>query len=133
MPKQIKNNSFWQFWLVVSLWNWWLTVCKVKKNTANVMVYSSPCTNKFYLSRNANIKLGIINSNLSSIGAPIEYCAVNEDLKTCDYLSRTSPPEKPDELPFTYIPKTIKSWESDFWIGTLRLNLINVLTDCFQK
>ena len=45
-----------------------------KIHTANVMVYINPCTNKFYLSRDTCIKLGIINSDFPRIGTTIESC-----------------------------------------------------------
>ena len=60
-----------------------------KKHRANVMVYISPCINIFYLSRYAYIKLGIINSEFSRIGASMESCSVHEYIKTCRCIPRT--------------------------------------------
>ena len=75
-----------------------------KKHTANVIIYISYCTNTFYLSRDACIKLGIINSDFPGISATIESCAVHEVFKTCDCIPRVTAPGRPDELPFTCIP-----------------------------
>ena len=56
------------------------------RHTANVMVYIRPYTNKFCLSRDGCIKLGIINTDFPRIGKTMESCAVREDFKTCDCI-----------------------------------------------
>ena len=53
-----------------------------ENHMANVMVYISPCTNKFY---------------------NIESCAVHENFKIYDCLPRTPPPGKLNKLQFTCI------------------------------
>ena len=67
---------------------------------ANVMVYASSCTNKFYLSRDKCTKLGTINSDFPCIDATIQICAVHKAFETCDSMPRT-PPGRSDELSFT--------------------------------
>ena len=68
------------------------------------MVYISPCTNKFYLSRDVCIKLGIISSDFPRIGATIESCTIHEELQTYDCVPRTPTPDRSKEFSFTRIP-----------------------------
>ena len=77
---------------------------KGKLHVAKEMVYISPCTDRFFLSRNACVKLGIISRDFPRIGATIESCTVHEELQTCDCIPRTPPPDRPKELPFACIP-----------------------------
>ena len=67
------------------------------------MVYISPCTDRFFLSRNACIKLGNISRDFPRIGATIESYTVHEELQTFDCIPRTSPPDRLKELPFACI------------------------------
>ena len=63
-----------------------------KVHMAKKMVYISPCTDRFFLSRNDSIKLGFISRDFPRIGATIESCTVHEELQTCDCIPRTPPP-----------------------------------------
>ena len=60
---------------------------------------------KFYLSRDACIKLGILNSDYPRISITIESFPVHEDFKNFDSVTRTSHLKRTDELPFTRIPE----------------------------
>ena len=55
-----------------------LMVVNVKVHMAKEMVCICPCTDRFFLSRNACIKLGIISFDFPRIGATIESCTVHE-------------------------------------------------------
>ena len=78
---------------------------------AAVMVYISPDTDKFYLSREAMIQLGIIDRNFPQLGAASTHTHVSNDVievaeaestiyAGCGCLKRESPLEKPTRLPF---------------------------------
>ena len=86
-------------------------------HTAPVMVYVSPCTSKFYLSRNALIKLSIIDKDFPSIGAASHVIsAINttdKPKKPCDCIPRVMPPGRPSKLPFKCVPENnekMKEW-----------------------
>lgn len=86
---------------------------KGQMHTANVMVYVSPSTSKFYLSRDALIKLAIIGNDFPRIGAAMEACTVIEKENTCGCVPRTLPPGRPDRLPFPCVPENnhrMKEW-----------------------
>ena len=93
---------------------------------AAVMVYISPDTQNFYLSRESMIQLGIINSNFPQLGATSlnilnaadELAEVTEAEGTtiyadCGCLKRESPPKKPSCLPFPCLIENVdkmKDW-----------------------
>ena len=68
------------------------------------MLYISPCTDRFFISRNACIKFGFISRDFLYIGVTIESCTVHEELQTCDCIPRTPRPDRPKEFPFACIP-----------------------------
>ena len=71
--------------------NWWLFLklmaldIQGKKHTVNIIIFIGPCTNKFYLSKDACIKHSILNSDFPRIGGSIEFCSAHKDSKTCCY------------------------------------------------
>ena len=73
--------------------------------TAVVMVYVSPDTNKFYLSREALIQLCVIPKNFPRVGAAMETSSINDRRAKCGCPLRTMPPEMPEQLPFTCCPE----------------------------
>ena len=94
-----------------------------------VMVYISPDTNTFFLSKYAMIQLGIIPASFPQIGsASTTYREINEcklsepedhadtmssTVHTCGCRKRSLPPGKPDRLPFECTPmntEKMKSW-----------------------
>ena len=95
-------------------------------HTAPVMAYVSPATEKFYLSREALIQLGVISKNFPQIGenctddsaTEVDAAAIapeenNEDIAPCGHFTRTLPPGRPEKLPFEpttgNVPK-MKEW-----------------------
>ena len=105
---------------------------KGKCHIAKVMVYISPCTNKFFLSRDACIKLGIISRDFPRIGATIESCTIHEELQTCDCVPRTPPPDRPKELPFTCIPANNQKMR-EWLLNRYTASTFNKCTHQFQK
>ena len=77
---------------------------KDKCHITKEIVYVSPCTDKCFLSRNACIKLSIINRDFPRCSATIESCTIYEELQTCDYVPRALPPDRPKELLFGCLP-----------------------------
>ena len=71
-----------------------------QSRTAAVMTYVSPNTQRFYLSREALIQLGVIGKNFPRVGSADEECAIEEENASCGCLVRTSPPRRPENLPF---------------------------------
>ena len=55
--------------------------------TAPIMVYISPDTDKFYLSRWALIQLGVIPKNIPQVGAAMETSSVGQ-------LTKVDPPSQ---------------------------------------
>jgi len=89
---------------------------KGKFHIAKEMIHISLVTNKIFLSRNACIKLGKISRDFPRIGASIESCTIREELKTCDCVPRTPPPDRPKEFPFACIPannQKMREWLSN--------------------
>lgn len=81
-------------------------------HVAPVMVYVSPDTKRFYLSREALIQLKVISSTFPQVGGAMQTMAI-EDSKKCSCLPRSLPPSKPQELPFTCTPENnekMKDW-----------------------
>ena len=87
------------------------------EHVAPVMVYISPSTKRFYLSRDALIQLCVIPKDFPQVGAALESSAVEQLIKSpygC-YL-RALPPKRPEELPFPCIPQNnerMKQWLID--------------------
>ena len=77
-----------------------------RKHCAAVMVYVSPDSKKFYLSREAMVQLGIISHDFPQVGAALpmhsECNAANLDASStsCGCEERGPPPGRPTELPF---------------------------------
>lgn len=69
-------------------------------HTAPVMVYVSPDTTRFYLSRNALVQLKIISDDFPRIGAALETSIIEHQKHSCGCPLRTLPPARPKELPF---------------------------------
>ena len=77
-----------------------------KVHVAREMVYISPSTSKFYLSRDALIKLCIIDENFPCIGGAAEVSAISSDSdESCGCIPRTLAPGRPKQLPFRCIPE----------------------------
>ena len=69
--------------------------------TAAVMTYVSPSTQRFFLSREALIQLGVIAKDFPRVGSADEECTIENDTAPCGCSVRTSPPPRPEDLPFT--------------------------------
>ena len=69
-------------------------------HTAVVMAYVSPSTNKFYLSREALIQLGVISKDFPRVGSFIELCPIQMNVADCGCQIRSLPPSRPANLPF---------------------------------
>ena len=89
---------------------------------ARVMTYLSPEVDNLYLSRHAQIQLGIIPESYPRVGAapaPIEAApvqAVPTDRAPCGCLKRVSPPGLPESLPFEATPENtarMREWLMD--------------------
>ena len=87
-----------------------------RTHTAAVMVYVSPGTEKFYLSREALIQLGVISKDFPQVWSASSSSAsaiLDTEQSSCKCLPRTKPPSKPVRLPYTpsvtNIPK-MKQW-----------------------
>ena len=61
------------------------------------MVYISPSTQKFYLSRETLIQLGVISSNFPCVGGALEHAAIEHEMHSCGCLKRV--PLYPREQP----------------------------------
>jgi len=100
---------------------------------AAVMVYISPDTDNFYLSREAMLQLGIINSRFPQLSAAnaanhdahnseAEVVATESSLYAeCGCLRRQMPPEKPARLPFPCTPENaekMKAWILMFYASS---------------
>jgi len=68
--------------------------------TEAVMTYVSPSTQRFFLSQEALIQLGVIAKDFPRVGSADEECTVEIDAAPCGCSVRTSPPPRPEELPF---------------------------------
>ena len=80
--------------------------------TAAVLVYISPSTNRFYLSREALIQLDVISTDLPRIGAATEiYSITATQYALCGCPARRKPPLRSKELPFTCTPQNSKKME----------------------
>jgi hypothetical protein len=87
---------------------------------AAVMVYVSPDSKKFYLSREAMVQLGIIPNGFPQVGAAFqtesECKAIEVDapsLTDCDCEKRCLPPGRPTKLPFEATAENVeqmKAW-----------------------
>ena len=75
------------------------------KHTAHVMVYVSPSTEKFYLSREALIQLGVIPKDFPKVGAALESSAIEAQTAECGCPKRSLPPGRPAKLPFPVCPE----------------------------
>ena len=85
---------------------------------AKVMVYVSPDSKQFYLSREAMVQLGIINQDFPQVGAALPLnlecnsVGVKPLNKVCDCEERSLPPGKPDKLPFDAIPENVEKMKA---------------------
>ena len=82
-------------------------------HTAAVMVYITPDTERFYLSRSALIQLGVISKDFPRVGSVLESCPVEDNRAECGCLRRELPPSRPDVLPFKCCPENnekMKAW-----------------------
>lgn len=97
--------------------------------SAAIMVYVSPRTHRFYLSKEALIQLDVIPRDFPRIGSATENCGISEsavfgdqingqsetdaNLAPCGCPKRTLPPPRPQNLPFACtegnIPK-MREW-----------------------
>ena len=75
--------------------------------TAAVMTYVSPSTQRFYLSRDALIQLGVISKDFPRIGSADGECAVDSSSAPCGCPVRSLPPDRPSALPFPPIQENI--------------------------
>ena len=67
---------------------------------AAVMTYVSPNNQRFYLSREALVQLGVIAKDFPRVGSADEECAIDDNKAPCGCSIRTDPPPRPNELPF---------------------------------
>ena len=82
-------------------------------HTAVVMAYVSPSTNKFYLSREALVQLGVISKDFPRVGAFMESCPIEVGIADCSCPARSLPPTRPTTLPFRCCPENkeaMRSW-----------------------
>jgi len=86
-----------------------------KKHTAHVMVYVSPSTEKFYLSREALIQLGVIPKDFPKVGAALESSAIEAQTAECGCPERSLPPGRPAKLPFPAYPENAEKMKK--WLG----------------
>ena len=82
-------------------------------HTAPVMVYVSPSTERFYLSRDALILQGVISKNFPQVGSTMENGTIDHQSGSCECPTRVLPPKAPAALPFPCIPENnskMKEW-----------------------
>ena len=82
-------------------------------HTAPIMAYVSPSTQKFYLSRQALVQLGVIPKNFPKVGSAMETSAVETKTAPCGCPIRVLPLTRPDKLPFPALPENndkMKAW-----------------------
>ena len=82
-------------------------------HTAPVMVYVSPSTERFYLSRDALILLGVISKDFPQVGSTMENGTIDHQSGSCECPTRVLPPKAPAALPFPCIPENnskMKEW-----------------------
>ena len=86
---------------------------------AAVMVYVSPDSKQFYLSREAMIQLGVVPKDFPKVGAAFPHpsaCSASVNSLpevSCDCAQRLPPPGRPDQLPFEPCPENVpkmKQW-----------------------
>ena len=85
------------------------------RHTAPIMAYISPSTQKFYLSREALVQLGVIPRNFPEIGATMETSAIESLIAPCGCPVRVMPPERPAKLPFPVCPENNEKMKT--WLG----------------
>ena len=92
--------------------------------TAPIMAYVSPSTEKFYLSRESLVQLGVIPEKFPMVGAavnsflPMNTCAIEGYNAPCGCPVRSLPPKRPEKLPFTASPENcekMKAWLGDYY------------------
>ena len=89
-----------------------------KSIEAAVMVYISPDSKHFYLSKEAMVQLGVIPKDFPKVGAAFLHpsaCSTSVDpiSVTCNCAQRSPPPGMPDSLPFAACPENVpkmKEW-----------------------
>ena len=102
------------------------------KHTAPIMAYVSPSTEKFYLSREALVQLGVIPKNFPKIGAALETSAIEAQIAPCGCPVRSLPPERPEKLPFPACPENLDKMKT--WLGeTYGASTWNKCTHQFLK
>ena len=82
-------------------------------HTAAVMVYVSPSTTKFYLSREALVQLGVIARDFPRVGTFVESCPIQLGSADCGCQMRSLPPNRPTRLPFRCCPQNnadMRAW-----------------------
>ena len=76
------------------------------RRIAAVLVYISPSTNRFYLSREALIQLDVILPDFPRVGAATETSSITvTQYASCGCPARTQPPPRPVRLPFICTPE----------------------------
>ena len=85
------------------------------KHTAPIMAYVSPSTEKFYLSREALVQLGVITMDFPRVGAALESSAIEAQTAPCGCLVRSLPPKRPEKLPFPASPENCAKMKD--WLG----------------
>ena len=89
--------------------------------TAPVMVYVSPSTNRFYLSRQALIQLCVIPKNFPQVGAFMETSGIENERAPCGCLRRELPPDRPSRLPFECRPENnakMREWFGAYYASS---------------
>ncbi len=96
------------------------------QHTAAVMVYITPCTSKFFLSREALIQLRVIPKNFPKVGSvpessEVSASTVDTGIAPCGCPLRQLPPGRPNRLPFEPIPDNIprmQEWILEYYKGS---------------
>ena len=92
--------------------------------TAPIMAYVSPSTEKFYLSRESLVQLGVIPEKFPMVGAAVNSfltmntCAIEGYNAPCSCPVRSLPPKRPEKLPFTASLENcekMKAWLEDYY------------------
>ncbi len=87
-----------------------------QEGTTKQMVYVTDSANKFFLSREACLALGIISNKFPTIGEHLSANATND--KSCDCPQRQKPPPRPTKIPFPATTKNrekLQQWLLDYY------------------
>ena len=77
-------------------------------HTAPIMAYVSPSTQKFYLSREALVQLGVIPKNFPKVGAAMEASAIEGQMAPCGCPIRLLPLNAQSNFHFRFAQRTTR-------------------------